>query len=68
MPIKIDNVDANTANIVGGTYKFWSYEHMYTKGEAKGLAKSFIDYMNSADNKALIQQLGYIPSGEFTTK
>jgi len=67
-PLQISNVDANKANIVAGTYKFWSYEHMYTKGEAKGLAKSFIDYMTSADNKALIEQLGYIPAGDFTTK
>ena len=62
--LKIDNVDANTANIVSGSYKFWSYEHMYTKGEAKGIAKSFIEYMTSTDNKALIEKLGYIPAGD----
>ena len=34
---------------------------MYTKGEAKDLSKAFIDYMMSAENKALIKKLGYIP-------
>jgi len=63
-PLKINNVDANTANVVSGSYKFWSYEHMYTKGEAKGVAKAFIEYMTSTDNKALIEKLGYIPAGD----
>jgi phosphate transport system substrate-binding protein len=63
-PIQINNVDATNANIVAGKYSFWSYEHMYTKGEATGLAKTFIDYMTSADNKALIVKLGYIPTSD----
>ena len=64
-PLQIENVEANTNNITSGKYVFWSYEHMYTKGEAKGLAKAFIEYLTSADNKALITKLGYIPSSDF---
>jgi phosphate transport system substrate-binding protein len=66
--VKIDNVDPTNANITAGTYKFWSWEHMYTKGEATGAAKAFLDYMVSSDNKALIQQLGYIPASELSGK
>jgi len=67
-PIQIDNVDPTNANIVAGTYKFWSWEHMYTKGDATGAAKAFLDYMVSDDNKALIQQLGYISASDMGNK
>lgn len=67
-PIQIDKVDATKTNIVDGKYTFWSYEHMYTKGEAKGLAKAFIEFMTSAENKGLIESLGYIPSSDIKTK
>jgi len=66
--LKIDNVEANKDNITTGKYNFWSYEHMYTKGEATGVAKAFIDYMTSSDNKALIEKLGYIPSSDMKVK
>jgi len=66
--LKIDNIEANKENITTGKYSFWSYEHMYTKGEAKGVAKAFIDYMMSDDNKVLIEKLGYIPSSDMKVK
>ena len=65
---KIDGVDANKDNITSGKYPFWSYEHMYTKGEAKDLSKTFIDYMTSDENKPLIEKLGYIPSSDMKVK
>jgi phosphate transport system substrate-binding protein len=42
-------IEANAANIESGAYPIWSYEHMYTKGEAAGSAKTFLDYVASAD-------------------
>ena len=66
--VRIDGVEASKENIISGKYPFWSYEHMYTKGEASGLAKTFIDYMTSADNKALVERLGYIPVTDINTK
>jgi phosphate transport system substrate-binding protein len=66
--LKIDGVDATTDNITTGKYPFWSYEHMYTKGEAKGLAKTFINYVMGDENKALVEKLGYIPSSEMKVK
>ncbi|MBC2582425.1 phosphate ABC transporter substrate-binding protein [Clostridium sp. DJ247] len=67
-PVKIEGVEANKDNITTGKYPFWSYEHMYTKGEAKDLSKAFIDYMVSDENKALVEKLGYIPAGDMKTK
>lgn len=66
--LAIDGVEANKENITTGKYPFWSYEHMYTKGEAKDLSKAFIDYMSSSDNKALIEKLGYIPMSDMKVK
>jgi len=62
--VKFDNVEMNKDNITSGKYPVWAYEHMYTKGEAKDLAKAFIDYMGSADVKTLIEKLGYIPTAD----
>ncbi|GAA0734641.1 phosphate ABC transporter substrate-binding protein PstS family protein [Clostridium oceanicum] len=62
--LKVDGVEANKENITAKKYPFWSYEHMYTKGEPKGLTKAFLDYMVSDDNKALVEKLGYIPMGD----
>ncbi|MHC1721320.1 MAG: phosphate ABC transporter substrate-binding protein [Clostridiaceae bacterium] len=63
-PIKIDGTEASKANIISGTYKFWSYEHMYTKGEATGVTKAFIDYIMSDECKPLVEKLGYIPASD----
>lgn len=62
--LKYDGVEASVANIESGKYPIWSYEHMYTKGDAAGVAKAFIDYMMSDEFKATISQLGYIPNSE----
>lgn len=58
--LAIDGAEATADNIISGSYKFWSYGHMYTKGEAEGLAKSFIEFIDSDDNKALYDELGFI--------
>ncbi|GAC1447057.1 MAG: phosphate ABC transporter substrate-binding protein PstS family protein [Ktedonobacterales bacterium] len=45
--LSIDGAAPTTANINNGTYKFWSYEHAYTKGQPAGAAKAFLDYVMS---------------------
>ncbi len=49
--------------IESGAYPIWSYEHMYTKGEATGGAKDFLDYVQSApfQNDVLPTVKGFIP-------
>ena len=59
--LKLDDFEANKENIATGKYPIWAYEHMYTKGEAKDLAKVFLDYMVSAKVKPIIEKLNYIP-------
>ena len=58
--ISIDGVAESDANIQNNTYKFWNVEHMYTKGDATGLAQALIDYMTSPTAKQLAQGLHFI--------
>ena len=37
---------------------------MYTKGEAKGLTKDFIDFVGSDKNSEVIEELGLIKGSE----
>lgn len=59
--LKIDDVEPTIENIIQHKYDFWSYEHMYTKGEGKKVVKDFIDYTISEENSNTIEKLGYIP-------
>lgn len=67
--LKIDGVEAKAENIYTGDYKVWAYEHSYTKGEATGLAKAFLDYMMSpAVQDTIIPEMGYIPVSKMKIK
>lgn len=60
--LQLDGIDATTANMSAGTYKLAADGHLYTKGEATGLTKAFLDYMMSpAVQTTLIPSLGYGP-------
>ena len=62
--LKINDVEANAENIANGSYPFWSYEYMVTKGEPTGTTKAFIDYLMSDENKSVVEDEGYIPMSE----
>ncbi|MDN6292201.1 MAG: substrate-binding domain-containing protein, partial [Tetragenococcus halophilus] len=60
--LAIDNVEPTDENVTTNEWPIWSYEHMYTKGEPKGLTKEFLDYTLSEEiQKNLVGELGYIP-------
>ena len=56
-------VEPSEENITTGTYPIWAYEHMYTKGEATGTTKAFLDYVLSpAFQDAVLPTVkGFIP-------
>ncbi len=58
--VKLDGVDNSDANVQSNTYKFWNIEHMYTKGDATGLAKNLIDYVKSPDTATDRQTQGFL--------
>lgn len=63
--IKINGVEPTDKNIVDNKYSFWSYEYMITKGEPENEVRAFIDFIKSDENKGTVENLGYIPMGNF---
>ncbi|WP_342491971.1 phosphate ABC transporter substrate-binding protein [Bacillus sp. FSL M7-0003] len=60
-PLSIDGVKPEESNVESGKYTIWAYEHSYTKGEAEGLAKQFLDYLMSDEvQKEIVKDQGYI--------
>lgn len=66
--VKLDGVAAEKANIADGSYKFWSWGHMYTKGEATGVAKDFIDYVSNKVDKSILDELGFVSASDMKVK
>jgi phosphate transport system substrate-binding protein len=66
--VKLDGVSSDKANIEDGSYKFWSWGHMYTKGEATGLSKDFIDYVTNKVDKSVLDNLGFVSGSEMKVK
>ena len=61
--VVILNIDGNApeaSQVESNTYKFWNIEHMYTKGQATGLAASLINYMTSPDAQASASDLKFL--------
>ncbi|ERL66198.1 phosphate ABC transporter substrate-binding protein PstS family protein [Schleiferilactobacillus shenzhenensis] len=59
--LKLDGVAPTDANVQTNKWVIWSYEHMYTKGAPKGLAKKFINYvMSDTVQQKIVTKLGYI--------
>ncbi len=59
--ITLDGVKPDIASIKSGKYKVARGLYSNTKGEAKGLAKKFIDYLFCSDGQKLIASKGFIP-------
>lgn len=58
--LKVDGVEPSVDTVKKGTYKI-SRPFLYlTRGEAKGLAKAFIDYVLSSEGQDIMEQEGVI--------
>lgn len=77
--LSIDDVKPTEENVADNSWKIWSYEHMYTKGQPDDNVKAFLDYMLSDEvQDGVVKELGYLPmtgmkverdvSGAITTK
>jgi len=60
VPVTIDGIPASPFTVINDNYKFWTVEHMYTKGPATGLAQAFIDYMNNEHGGQIMQNSSFI--------
>lgn len=66
--VAIDGVEPTLENTYNGKYKVWGYEHMYTKGEATGAVKAYLDYVLSDEYDVEIEKQGYGVSSKMKTK
>jgi phosphate transport system substrate-binding protein len=57
--VKINGVAPSDENVAQGKYPFWSYEHIFTNGVPNAQVSRFLTFLQQ--NRALAQQLGYIP-------
>lgn len=59
--LKLNGFSPTTENVTTNDWPLWSYEHMYTKGEATGLTKEFLTFMMSDEvQKGIVTGMGYI--------
>ncbi len=59
--LKLNGFEPTAENVATNDWPIWSYEHMYTKGEATGLTKEFLEYMMSEEiQKGIVVSMGYI--------
>lgn len=60
--LRFDGVEYSPQNIIAGKYPLYGYGHLYTKGEAQGPVKAFIDYVLSEGfQNTQVEKLGFIP-------
>jgi phosphate transport system substrate-binding protein len=52
--LQIEGVDATEENVKNGSYKISRPFNIVTKGETKGIAKDFIDFILSADGQKVV--------------
>lgn len=62
--VSVEGKEATVENITTGAYPFWSWGHMYTKGEPNELSKAFIDYIMSEENAKNVNELGFISASD----
>lgn len=66
--VKIDGKSEDKANICDGSYPFWSWGHMYTKGEPDEVTKAFIEFVSSSENQESLENLGFISGSEMNVE
>lgn len=58
---KVGGVKATVENVNSGTYPITRVLWMLTKGMPSPLEKAFIEYVQSSEGQAIVEELGYIP-------
>ena len=58
--LKIDNITANEDNIIAGTYPIARDLYIFTKGNATGLVKEFIEFIQSIEGQLIVNEEGFV--------
>ena len=64
--VAIDDVEPTLENTYSGKYPVWTFEHMYTKGEANEVTKAFLDYITGDEYGDQMEKLGYGVASKMT--
>jgi phosphate transport system substrate-binding protein len=59
--LKINNITANAGNILAGRYPIARDLSMFTKGNATGAVKEFIEYIQSTKGQVVVEEEGFVP-------
>jgi phosphate transport system substrate-binding protein len=59
--LTVDGVTASEETVKKGEYKLARPLFMYTNGEPKGIIKTFMDFVFSAQGQEIARELGYVP-------
>jgi phosphate transport system substrate-binding protein len=60
--LKLGGVAYTADAVTSGKWPIYAYEHMYTKGEATGATKAFLDFILSQQfQSSVVEKLGFIP-------
>ncbi|MGQ7448019.1 phosphate ABC transporter substrate-binding protein PstS family protein [Streptococcus suis] len=59
--IKLNGFEPTAENVATNDWPIWSYEHMYTMGNATDLTEEFLNYMMSDEvQDGIVESMGYI--------
>jgi len=60
--LTLDGAAPTPQQVRAHRYPLWSFEHMYTKGPPRGLARAYIDFvLTPAYQRTTVARLGYVP-------
>ncbi|HEY7414101.1 MAG TPA: substrate-binding domain-containing protein, partial [Ktedonobacteraceae bacterium] len=65
--VSIDGYAPVQANVANNNYKFWGFEHMYTKGKPTEMAQALIDYMTSTQGKQEAAKQGFLEPADISS-
>jgi len=51
----------SAASVINGTYPISRHLYMYTRGEAEGIQKEYLDWILSANAQDIVTELGFVP-------
>jgi phosphate transport system substrate-binding protein len=59
--LAIEGTSPTNETVVSGEYKIARPLFMYTNGEAKGLAKTFLDFVMGKEGQKIVEEIGFVP-------
>lgn len=59
--LKIDSVEPTVANVVDESYPIARNLNMFTNGEPAGIVLEFLNYIDSDEGQAIVEEEGFVP-------